>query len=162
MPPDGELAFLHPLPVERLWGVGPITAEKLHRRGINTVGEVARLTEGTLVSMLGRGVGRQLHALAHNRDPRPVGRPAPALDGHPARARRRRRSREELDATLLTLVDRLARRLRAARRVCRTVTLRLRFDDYSRATRAHTIPEATAQTETILAEARELLAAAMP
>ena len=163
VPPDGELAFLHPLPIERLWGVGEVTAEKLRRRGITTVGEVARLTEGTLVSMLGRGVGRQLHALAHNRDPRrvQVGRRRRSMGAQRALGRGRR-TPEELDATLLTLVDRLARRLRAARRVCRTVTLRLRFDDFSRATRSHTIAEATAQTETILAEARELLAAAMP
>ena len=63
---------------------------------------------------------------------------------------------------LLGLVDRLARRLRAARRVCRTVVLRLRFDDFSRATRSHTLSDATAQTRTILATARGLLAAAMP
>jgi len=163
VPPDGELAFLHPLPIERLWGVGAVTGEKLRRRGITTVGEVARLDEGALVGMLGRGVGRQLHALAHNRDPRrvQVGRRRRSMGTQRALGRGRR-SRNELDATLLTLVDRLARRLRAARRVCRTVTLRLRFDDYSRATRSHTIPEATAQTETILVEARELLAAAMP
>src|SRR2546427_10127523 len=71
VPPDGELAFLHPLPVERLWGVGLVTADKLHDQGITTVGEVAQLDEATLVSMLGRASGRQLHALAHNRDPRP-------------------------------------------------------------------------------------------
>jgi DNA polymerase-4 len=163
VPPDGELAFLHPLPVERLWGVGAVTAEKLRGRGITTVGQVARLSEGTLVSMLGRASGRQLHALAHNRDPRRVqrGRRRRSMGAQRALGRRRR-SPEELDSALLGLVDRLARRLRAARRVCRTVTLRLRFDDYSRATRSHTLAEATARTEVILAEARELLAAAMP
>jgi DNA polymerase IV len=163
VPPDGELAFLHPLPVERLWGVGAVTAEKLRGRGITTVGQVARLSEGTLVSMLGRASGRQLHALAHNRDPRRVqrGRRRRSMGAQRALGRRRR-SPEELDSALLGLVDRLARRLRAARRVCRTVTLRLRFDDYSRVTRSHTLAEATARTEVILAEARELLAAAMP
>src|SRR5918998_1352608 len=80
VPLDGELAFLHPLPVERLWGVGPATARKLHDRGITTVGQVARIPEGVLVSILGRAAGRHLHALAHNRDPRPV------------QTRRRRRS----------------------------------------------------------------------
>src|SRR5687767_10353679 len=80
VPPDRELAFLHPLPVERLWGVGPATADRLHDWGITTVGEVAQLAEAALVSMLGRASGRHLHALAHNRDPRPV------------QARRRRRS----------------------------------------------------------------------
>src|SRR4051812_48159020 len=72
VPPDGELAFLHPLPVERLWGVGKVTAEKLHRRGIWYVGEVARLGEPALIAMLGKGSGHHLHALAHNRDPRTV------------------------------------------------------------------------------------------
>src|SRR6266508_3529417 len=72
VPPDRELAFLHPLPIERLWGVGPVTAAKLHVWGVATVGQVAELGEASLVSMLGRAAGRQLHALAHNRDPRPV------------------------------------------------------------------------------------------
>src|SRR6266705_2940135 len=66
VPPDRELAFLHPLPVERLWGVGPVTAERLHAQGLRTVGEVARLPQASLVSLLGRASGRHLHALAHN------------------------------------------------------------------------------------------------
>jgi DNA polymerase-4 len=72
VPPDGELEFLHPLPVERLWGVGPVTAGKLRERGITRVRQVALLPEASLVSMLGRASGRHLHALAHNLDPRPV------------------------------------------------------------------------------------------
>jgi DNA polymerase-4 len=163
VPPDRELAFLHPLPVERLWGVGPATAAKLRAHGITTVGEVARLPETALREVVGRAAGRHLHALAHNRDPRRV------------RVRRRRRSIgaqralgrmprswEALDAVVVALADRLARRLRAARRACRTVVLRLRFDDFSRATRSHTLPEATARTRTILAMARGLLSTAMP
>jgi DNA polymerase-4 len=163
VPPDGELAFLHPLPVERLWGVGPVTADKLRQRGIATVGEVARLGEPTLVSVLGRASGRHLHALAHNRDPRPVqvGRRRRSIGAQRALGRTPR-SLEAIDTVVVALVDRLARRLRAARRVCRTVTLRMRFDDFSRATRSHTLPEATAQTQTILATARGLLAAASP
>src|SRR5919106_1424796 len=163
VPPGSELAFLHPLRVERLWGVGPVTAAKLHDRGITTVGQVAVLAEAALVSLLGRASGRHLHALAHNRDPRPV------------QVRRRRRSMgaqralgrmpksyEGLDAVVVALVDRLGRRLRKAHRVSRTVVLRLRFDDFSRATRSLTMSRATAQTETILATARELLTMAMP
>jgi DNA polymerase-4 len=163
VPPDGELAFLHPLPVERLWGVGPVTAEKLRLRGIKTVGQVAQLAESTLVSLLGRAAGRHLHALAHNRDPRrvQVGRRRRSIGAQRALGRRRR-SPEALDAIVVGLVDRLGRRLRAARRVCRTVVLRMRFDDFSRATRSHTLAEATAQTQTILATARGLLAAATP
>jgi len=163
VPPDEELAFLHPLPVERLWGVGPVTARKLRERGITTVRQVAMLPESVLVSMLGQASGRHLHALAHNLDPRPV------------RARRRRGSigsqrargrapwsSASVDADLVTLVDRVTRRMRTAGRTGRTVVLRLRFDDYSRATRSHTLPYATASTERVLETARALLAAALP
>jgi DNA polymerase-4 len=163
VPPGHELEFLDPLPVERLWGVGPVSARKLRRRGLATVGQVARVGEAALISILGHAAGRHLHALAHNRDPRRV------------RSRRRRRSIGSqralgrspkswgnLDTVVVGLVDRLARRLRAARRVCRTVVLRLRFDDFSRASRSQTLAEATAETQAILSTARGLLAAAQP
>jgi DNA polymerase-4 len=163
VPPDRELAFLHPLPVGRLWGVGPVTAARLGERGIRTVGEVARLSEAALVSMLGRASGRHLHALAHNRDPRPVqpGRRRRSI-GSQCALGRGSRAREDVDAVLVGLVDRVTRRMRAAGRVGRTVLLRLRFGDYSRATRSHTLPRATAHTQTILVTARWLLAAATP
>jgi DNA polymerase IV len=161
--PDGELAFLHPLPVERLWGVGPVTAGKLRDRGITTVGEVARLGEETLVSMVGRASGRHLHALAHNRDPRPVdvGRRRRSIGSQRALGRSPR-SPDDLDAVVIALVERVTRRMRAADRAGRTVVLRLRFDDFSRATRSHTLPWPTAHTHTILATARALLATARP
>jgi DNA polymerase IV len=161
--PERELAFLHPLPVERLWGVGRVTARRLHAAGLMTVGQVAQLPEHALVTMLGRAAGRQLHALSHNRDPRRVEK------------RRRRRSigaqralgwREtplaEVDVSLVALVERVTQRMRAAGRLGRTVVLRLRFDDSSRATRSHTLPYATANTQVILTAARELLTAAIP
>jgi DNA polymerase-4 len=161
VPAGRELAFLHPLPVERLWGVGRVTAAKLHDRGITTVGRVAQLDESTLVSMLGPAVGRHLHALAHNRDPRPVhiGRRRSSIGSQRAIGRSTR-SLDAVDVIVVALVDRVTRRMRAAGRVGRTVVLRLRFDDFSRATRSHTLPQATAQTDTILATARGLLAAA--
>jgi DNA polymerase IV len=161
--PDHELAFLHPLPVERLWGVGEVTAKKLHDRGIATVGQLAALTEDDVVSMLGRAAGRHLHALAHNRDPRRVRTGVRRRSMGSQRALgRSHRTQAELDGFLLAIVDRLARRMRAADRVCRTVVLRLRFGDYTRATRSQTLPEATAHTQTILAAARELLIASTP
>ncbi|WP_222720567.1 DNA polymerase IV [Actinomadura sp. HBU206391] len=163
VPPDGELEFLHPLPVRRLWGVGPVTADRLRNRGITTVGEVARLPESTLISMLGQASGRHLHALAHNRDPRPVRTGVRRRSMGAQRALGRRgRSPEDLAAIVVGLVDRLGRRLRAAGRLCRTVTLRLRFDDFSRATRSRTLPQATAETPPILDTARRLLATALP
>jgi DNA polymerase-4 len=163
VPPDRELAFLHPLPVERLWGVGAVTAEKLRRRGITTVGQVAEVAEASLVSMLGRASGRHLHALAHNRDPRPVqARRRRRSIGSQCALGRSRRSFGEIDTVLLGLVDRVTRRMRAAGRVGRTVVLRLRFDDFSRATRSATIERATAETQTLLEASRALLATAAP
>ena len=163
VPAGGELDFLHPLAVERLWGVGPVTAGKLRERGLVTVGQVARLGEAGLVSILGRAAGRHLHALANNRDPRRVrGRRRRRSMGAQRALGRGPRSAHALDTDLVGLVDRLTRRLRTARRVCRTVTLRLRFDDFSRATRSHTMPSATAETPAILGTARGLVAAAMP
>jgi DNA polymerase-4 len=163
VPPPDEITFLHALPVERLWGVGPVTARKLHARGITLVAEVAKLDEAALVGMLGRASGRHLHALAHNRDPRPVevGRRRRSMGTQRALGRRSR-SPQQLDTDLIALVDRLARRLRKAHRVCRTVTLRLRFDDLARATRSHTVPEATADTLALLTAGRELLGDALP
>jgi DNA polymerase-4 len=163
VPPDRELAFLHPLPVEQLWGVGAVTSGKLRREGITTVAQVAKLGERTLVRMLGMASGRQLHALSHNRDPRPVqrGRRRRSM-GAQRSIGRRPKSAASVDAVLVLLVDRLSRRLRGAHRVCRTIVLRLRFDDLSRATRSRTLSEATARTETILEVARTLMKEATP
>jgi DNA polymerase-4 len=163
VPADRELAFLHPLPVECVWGVGPATATKLHAWNVRTVGELAALSESTLVAMLGQGVGRHLHALAHNRDFRRVeaGRRRGSIGSQRALGRGRH-SAAALDATLVAIVDRITRRMRTARRVGRTVVLRLRFGDFERATRSHTLPFATANTQAILATARALLAAATP
>lgn len=163
VPADDELGFLHPLPIERLWGVGPATSAKLRRRSITTVGQVARLDEQVLVWMLGRGAGRHLHALAHNHDPRRVrvGRRRGSVGSQRALGTRPR-SPAEIDATLVAIVDRVARRLRAGGRVCRTVVLRLRFGDFSRATRSRTLPHPTASTRAILDAARALLAVATP
>jgi DNA polymerase-4 len=159
--PERELGFLHPLPVERLWGVGPVTAGRLHRLGITTVAQVAGYPESALETILGRAAGRHLHALAHNRDPRPVER------------RRRRRSvgsqragrpgsPGEIDAVLVGLVDRVTARMRKAGRLGRTVVLRLRFDDFTRATRSLTMARPTDETQAILAALRELVAASAP
>jgi DNA polymerase IV len=158
VPPDRELTFLHALPVERLWGVGDVTASRLHELGIATVRDIAEMSEAALVSMLGRAMGRQLHALAHNRDLRRV---------EPRRRRRSigaqcalgRRRRNDVDTVLLGLVDRVTRRMRAAHRVGRTVTLRLRFDDFTRATRSFTVDEPTFETQAVYDVARGLLAA---
>jgi DNA polymerase-4 len=161
--PERELEFLHPLPVERVWGVGRVTADKLHARGLFTVAQLAEAGEERLMGMLGRHAGRHLYALACGRDPRPV-RPRVRRRsiGSQRALGRRARPPEEVSASLVALVDRVTRRLRKADRACRTVVLRLRFGDYSRATRSSTLPSPTTQTPVILERAERLLSAAAP
>jgi DNA polymerase-4 len=163
VPPEGELAFLRPLSIERIWGVGPATAARLRRNRIATIGELARVPEPDLAAMLGTASARHLHALANNHDPRPVRRrPRRRSIGSQHALGRARKSPTEIETDLVALVDRVTRRLRAARRVGRTIVLRLRFDDYTRATRSYTLPHPTAQTRPILTAARALLATAQP
>ena len=161
--PGTELDFLHPLDVRRLWGVGPVTEEKLRGRGLHTVGQVAAVPEAALVSLLGPAAGRHLHALAHDHDPRRVvvGRRRSSIGSQRALGRRRR-SRAELEGVLLSLVERVTERLRAGHRVGRTFTLRLRLDDFSRQTRSRTLHEATDRTDVFLATGRDLLAERWP
>ncbi|QLL10534.1 DNA polymerase IV [Mycobacterium vicinigordonae] len=162
VPPDGELAFLHPLPVRRLWGVGAVTAEKLGAHGITTVAQVAELTESMLGSMVGHAMGHQLYALSRNIDHRRVNTGVRRRSVGAQRALGRAggtMSPAELDAVVINLIDRITGRMRAAGRTGRTVVLRLRFDDFTRATRSQTMPWATSSTQPILAAARRLVAA---
>lgn len=165
VPPDRELAFLHPLPVRRLWGVGAKTADKLRTHGVETVSDVAELSETALTGLLGPAMGRQLFGLSRNIDRRRV------VTGHRRRSVGAQRalgkagsamSPEQVDAVVVNLVDRITRRMRAAGRSGRTVVLRLRFDDFGRATRSHTLARATASTDVILAAARTLVNQAAP
>ncbi len=158
-----EIEFLHPLPVGKLWGVGPVTDRKLRDRGVKTVAEVAALTKDQLVAMLGRGSGHHLHALAHNRDPRRVD------TGRRRRSIGSQRSfpgggvdRQEAEAILLEVTDRVTYRMRSGHRVGKTVTLRLRFGDFSQATRSMTVHQATSETAVVLAAGRALLSGAWP
>src|SRR3954447_23230296 len=163
VPPERELEFLHPLPVGRLWGVGPATTAKLHALGLRTVGEVASFGETQLMEMLGRAAGRHLFAVAHNRDPRRVqARRRRRSIGSQCAVGRSRHTPETLDVVIVGLVDRVTRRMRASARAGRTVVLRLRFGDFTRATRPHTLRETTAASRTILATVRALMAAATP
>ncbi|MGH1488387.1 MAG: DNA polymerase IV [Acidimicrobiales bacterium] len=162
--PDGdELGFLHPLPVGRLWGVGPVAEQRLAEVGIHTVGEVAALDRTFLHQRLGRSWGEHLFALANNQDPRPV------------EVGRRRRSvgsqrsfpagsvdRAGAEQVVVEVADRVARRLRDGGRVASTVTLRLRFGDFKPATRSRTLPESSCSTDLVLGTAKLLLAGAWP
>jgi DNA polymerase-4 len=124
---------------------------------------VATLAPEALTSMLGPASGRQLFALSHNHDPRPVqvGRRRKSIGSQSAFGRGRR-TPEEIDALTIAIVDRVLRRVRAAHRVGRTVVLRLRFDDFTSVTRSRTLPAPTDETATVLAAVQSLLAAAAP
>ncbi|MGB3485556.1 MAG: DNA polymerase IV [Mycobacterium sp.] len=165
VPPGRELQFLHPLPVRRLWGVGAKTEERLRQHGILTVAQVAELGESTLASLVGAAMGRQLYCLSRNIDRRRVTTGTRRRSVGAQRALGRAGNTmlpNEIDAVVVNLVDRITRRMRAANRTGRTVTLRLRFDDFGRATRSSTLPRATAATEPILAAARGLIAGVTP
>jgi DNA polymerase-4 len=165
VPPGRELQFLHPLPVRRLWGVGAKTEDKLREHGITHVAQVAELGESTLAAMVGGAMGHQLYCLSRNIDRRRV---TPGVRRRSVGAQRalgragNSMSAAEIDAVVVNLIDRITRRMRGAERTGRTVTLRLRFDDFGRATRSHTLPRATSGTEAILAAARELVRDAAP
>jgi DNA polymerase-4 len=156
--PGSEFEFLHPLPVERLWGVGPATSRRLDRLGVRTVGDLARASEESLVRAVGAVAGRHLHALAHNRDDRPV---------EPARETKSVSSeetfaldiddRDELVREVRRQADRVATRLRRGGWVARTVTLKLRFPDFRTITRSSTLPEPTDAAADLSATAIALL-----
>ncbi|MFT7600023.1 MAG: DNA polymerase-4 [Acidimicrobiales bacterium] len=161
VPDGGELEFLHPLPVRALWGVGPKTEQRLNERGLHTVGDVAALEQSLLVSSLGVASGRHVHALANNLDPRPIEvgkrrRSVGSQRSFPSGGL----SRTEAEMVLLEVTDRVTGRLRDGKRVGRTVVLRLRFGDFSEATRSDTLPDATASTDLVGLTARRLLATA--
>lgn len=161
--PERELEFLNPLPVERVWGVGPATARRLHAQGLRTVGQAAAVGETELIALLGKASGRYVHAIAHNHDRRPVRRHRGRRSFGAQRALGRApRSRAELDAALADLAERVTKRMQRKGRAGRTVVLRLRFSDYTRATRSSTLAYSTADAGPIAAATRELLDAAMP
>ncbi len=161
--PDREEAFLHPLPVERLWGVGKVTAEKLHTRGIHTVGQLAELEAVTAERFLGKAAGAHLHALARLRDPRPV---EATKRHHSIGSQRalgnRPRTMDELALIVTQIMDPLAKRLRERGSSCSTVVLRLRFGDFTKATRSRTLTAPTDRTDALLDVARSLLMSAAP
>jgi DNA polymerase IV len=157
--PGGELAFLHPLPVQALWGVGPKTLEKMHRLGITTVGDLARTGRAALVASLGDAAGTHLHLLAQGHDPRPVEPHQRAKSiGHEETFARDHHRHETLHRELVRQCDAVASRLRAAGVSGRTVTLKVRFHDFRTITRSVT-PGAPLDTAHALLEATDALLA---
>jgi DNA polymerase IV len=158
VPPGGELAFLHPLPVEALWGVGPATRDKLVSRGVRTVGDLAGLPDSVLGRFLGGAVGRHLRSLAWNVDPRRIetGRRDKTIGSQRALGPRRRSS-QDLRDIVLAIADRVTARLRKAERLGRTVIVTIRFGDMQKITRSRTLIEPTDDTSVIATVAEALL-----
>lgn len=159
VPVDGELGFLHRLPVERLWGVGAATAAKLHAARLRTVADVARLTPGELAAIVGRAAGHHLHALASGHDPRRVRTATTRRSIGAQHALGARRTFADAESALLALCDKVARRLRRAGRTAGTVTVRLRFTDFRRSTSSRTLSVPTESTSVVWETARALLRA---
>lgn len=156
--PGTEREFLAPLPVTRLWGVGPATLRRLERMGVATIGELAALPEAALTASLGNALGTRLHALARNEDPRAVvpEREAKSIGAEETFAVDLR-AQPACDRELVRIVDRVTERLRRAHLLARTVTLKIRFGDFETRTRARTIPAATDVSTVFLSTVRELL-----
>ena len=158
--PGSELDVLHPLPVQRLWGVGPATYRRLERLGVSTIGDLAALPEATLVSGLGQAHGRHLHALAWNRDERGVEPDQHAKSvGHEETFPTDLTERTTLEREVLRLADRVAARLRRAGCVARTVQLKVRYGDFRTITRSRTLAEPTDLASELARTAGSLLAA---
>lgn len=162
VPPGTERAFLDPLPVGLLWGVGPVTQERLAAQGIRTVGQLAEVPGSAVERLLGAAVGHRLSALAHDEDPRrvTVGHRARSVGAQSAMSRRRP-ERGDVRATLSHLADRVARRLREKDLAGRTVTVAVRFAGAGRATRSRTLTQPVAATLTLTEIAERLAWAAI-
>ncbi len=161
--PEDEESFLHPLPVERLWGVGAVTAQKLHSHGIRTVGQLAEFEAATVERLVGKAAGAHLHALARLRDPRPVEATRRHVSIGSQRALGNRpRTADELALIVTQIMDGLAKRLRERGSACSTVVVRVRYGDYTAATRSRTLGTPTDRTDVLLASAHALLASVAP
>ena len=156
--PGHELAFLHPLPVKALWGVGPATLQRLQRLGVERVADLAALPLAALVGAVGDAHGRHLHALAHNHDPRAVepDRAAKSV-GHEETYPVDLSARADLDREVLRLADGVATRLRRAGVAGRTVTLKVRFGDFTTLTRSRRLGVAVDSALELARIGRELL-----
>jgi DNA polymerase IV len=160
--PEGELGFLHPLPVELMWGVGPVTRARLAERGITTIGELAATPGWSLERLLGTAAGSRLGALAWNRDPRGIeaSRRAGSVGAQTAFGRRQA-DHELIHRVLRHLADRVGSRLRAKQRAGRTITVRVRFADLRSVTRSITLPAPVSSTPILATIAGELVTTAL-
>ncbi len=160
--PETELIFLHDLPVELMWGVGPATKARLAERGIHTIGQLAKMPGWSLQRVVGRAAGEKLTALAWNRDPRDIKTHRRAQSAGAQSALGRKPAEEQVfRPTLRHLADRVATRLRAKARPGRTVTVRVRFADLHSVTRSITLDAPISATASLAEIAEELVRTAL-
>jgi len=160
--PETELNFLHDLPVELMWGVGPVTRARLAEIGINTIGQLAKMPGWSVERIVGRAVGEKLMALAWNRDPREIRTHHRAQSAGAQSALGKKPAAERLfRPTLRHLADRVATRLRAKSRPGRTVTVRVRFADLRSVTRSITLDAPISATASLAEVAEELVRTAL-
>jgi len=160
--PAMELEFLHDLPVDLMWGVGPVTAKQLAAIGVQTIGQLAKVPGYSLERLLGRAAGEKLTALAWNRDPREIRTHHRARSAGAQSALGRKPATEQVfRPTLRHLADRVASRLRAKSRAGRTVTVRVRFADLHAVTRSMTLDAPISATAILAEVAEELVCAAL-
>jgi len=160
--PKAELAFLHDLPVELMWGVGPATKARLNERGISTIGQLANMPGWSLQRIVGRAAGAKLTALAWNRDPRNIETRRRAHSAGAQSALGRKPVEPHVFRPVLRhLADRIATRLRAKSRPGRTVTVRVRFADLQSVTRSITLDAPISATASLAEIAEELVRAAL-
>lgn len=156
--PETELDFLHALPIEAMWGVGPVTSRRLRSLGIEDIGQLASVPHEVLGKGLGSVTGTSLFALANNRDPRPVlrGRKAGSVGSQQALGRGLT-DLEDMETVIRGLADRVGRRLRRKGRSGATIVVRFRFGGQRRITRSHTLRWPTNSTRAIGSVGVELL-----
>jgi DNA polymerase-4 len=160
--PATELDFLHDLPVELMWGVGPVTGAQLNASGVHTIGQLAHMPGGLLTRLLGPAAGEKLNALAWNRDPREIKTHRRARSAGAQSALGRKPAEERVfRPTLRHLADRVASRLREKSRPGRTVTVRVRFADLHAVTRSVTLDAAISATAMLAEIAEELVRTAL-
>ena len=160
--PESELGFLHGLPVELMWGVGPITRARLAEIGVHTIGQLANLPGWSLERIVGRAAGEKLTALAWNRDPREIRTHHRAQSAGAQSALGRKPAEEHVfRPTLRHLADRVASRLRAKSLLGGTVTVRVRFADLRSVTRSITLDAPISATATLAEIAEELVRTAL-
>ncbi len=155
--PERERAFLDPLPVGLMWGVGPVAQRRLAERGVHTIGELAEMSPRALEGLLGHAVGLKLAALAVNEDPRRItGMERAKSVGAQSAIGTHEPTPQLVTEVLSHLADRVAGRLRAKHRAGRTVTVRVRFAGMRSVTRSLTLPGPVAATLTLTEVAEQL------